>query len=318
MVSIITPCYNKGAYISETIESVIKQTYDNWELIIVDDLSTDNSVKIIQENFFDERIKLIQNTTNKGANYSRNLAIKEARGNYIIFLDADDLLATNCLAERVKQIKNTNFHFCVFSMGTFKNKLGDFDYQWMPDSKNPLKDFLQHNLPWSILQPIWRKDFLVEIGGFDINFKRLQDVELHTRALITTDLKFKQFIGKPDCFYRIDEGRKTLNAYQFLNNWVESSLLYFSKFNKAEKNHNLNRYLIGTIFKTYLQVLFAYKTNRISTQELNELESKLLSDKILMTKFQRFLFTVCRFFNLSPIHFRGVNFGISKILVLNC
>jgi len=92
VISIITACYNKASFILETIESVQQQTYKNWELIIIDDASSDYSKEIISKYLFDKRIQLIANKQNKGANYSRNLGIKTARGKYVFFLDADDLM----------------------------------------------------------------------------------------------------------------------------------------------------------------------------------------------------------------------------------
>lgn len=90
LVSVIMPNYNGAKYIKETIESVLAQTYQNWELIIVDDCSTDNSVEII-ESFDDKRIRLLHNEENSGAAISRNRAIDAANGRWIAFLDSDDL-----------------------------------------------------------------------------------------------------------------------------------------------------------------------------------------------------------------------------------
>ena len=92
LVSIITPSYNCAKYISETIQSVINQTYQNWELLITDDCSTDGTVEII--NKFcekDKRIKLLRLNSNSGAAVARNNSIEYAKGKYIAFLDSDDL-----------------------------------------------------------------------------------------------------------------------------------------------------------------------------------------------------------------------------------
>ena len=91
-ISIITPSYNSSEYIEETIQSVLNQTYEKWELILVDDFSSDNTVSII-ESFIslDSRIKLIKNTENKGAAVTRNTAILESKYSYLAFLDSDDI-----------------------------------------------------------------------------------------------------------------------------------------------------------------------------------------------------------------------------------
>lgn len=92
LVSVIMPAYNSAPFISEAIVSVRNQTYQNWELIIIDDASTDATVSIAK-NFLlnDPRIKLLKNHQNKGSGLARNMGIKEAAGKYIAFLDSDDL-----------------------------------------------------------------------------------------------------------------------------------------------------------------------------------------------------------------------------------
>lgn len=99
LVSIITPCYNSDKFISKTIESVISQTYTNWEMIIVDDCSTDNSASIIKRyTEFDKRIKYIKTEFASGSPaYPRNMGISLAKGRYIAFLDSDDLWQENKL-----------------------------------------------------------------------------------------------------------------------------------------------------------------------------------------------------------------------------
>ncbi|MFL1010606.1 glycosyltransferase family 2 protein [Flavisericum labens] len=91
LVSIVTACYNSEKYISETINSVLNQTYQNWELLLVDDCSSDNTVGVITKfQNEDKRIKVFLLNENSGAAVSRNKAIKEAQGDFIAFLDSDD------------------------------------------------------------------------------------------------------------------------------------------------------------------------------------------------------------------------------------
>ena len=92
LISIITPAFNAAMCIEKTIESVLTQTYVNWEMLIVDDCSSDNTIEIV-ENYCrtDSRIKLIKHTTNQGVAAARNTALKQANGQYIAFLDSDDM-----------------------------------------------------------------------------------------------------------------------------------------------------------------------------------------------------------------------------------
>lgn len=110
LVSIIMPSYNTGKFIKETINSVIAQTYSNWELIIVDDCSTDNTDEIVKS-INDNRIIYLKNETNSGAAISRNKALREAKGRWIAFLDSDDLWKNDKLEKQIKFMKENNCYF---------------------------------------------------------------------------------------------------------------------------------------------------------------------------------------------------------------
>ena len=104
LVSIIMPSWNTAKFIAETIQSVIDQTYQNWELLIVDDCSTDNTDEIVAS-FKDDRIKYFHNEKNSGAALTRNRAMREAQGEWIAFLDSDDLWMPKKLEKQIAQLK---------------------------------------------------------------------------------------------------------------------------------------------------------------------------------------------------------------------
>lgn len=110
LVSIIMPSYNTAQYIAKTIQSVIDQTYQNWELIIVDDCSTDDT-DILVGRIKDPRIKYIKNEKNSGAAVSRNRALREAKGKWIAFLDSDDLWKPDKLEKQIKFMNKNNYSF---------------------------------------------------------------------------------------------------------------------------------------------------------------------------------------------------------------
>ena len=105
------PSYNTSIYISETIESVLFQTYPYWELIIVDDGSTDDTDNIVKPFLDDRRIKYLKNDRNSGAAVSRNRALKEAKGKWIAFLDSDDLWLPEKLEKQLQFMLNNGYHF---------------------------------------------------------------------------------------------------------------------------------------------------------------------------------------------------------------
>ena len=115
VISIITPVHNSEKYISETIKSVQKQSYSNWEMILIDDCSTDNSVAIIEEiQANDSRIHLIKNEKNSGPAITRNKGIKAAKGEFITFLDGDDIWFLKFLETSLNTCLENNYEF-VFS-----------------------------------------------------------------------------------------------------------------------------------------------------------------------------------------------------------
>ncbi len=116
-VSIIVPVYNASKYIKKTIESVQNQTFTDWELILVDDASTDNSTDIIKEHLSDERISLYTSEDKLLAAGARNLGLEKAKGRYIAFIDADDLWMKDKLQ---KQLDFMNKNECAFSYTSYE------------------------------------------------------------------------------------------------------------------------------------------------------------------------------------------------------
>ena len=110
LVSVIMPCYNAAQYIADSIDSVISQTYKNWELIIIDDCSTDNSTEIIKK-YDDERIVLLHNEKNSGAAITRNNGIDIARGEWMAFLDSDDIWLPEKLSAQLDFMKKNDYAF---------------------------------------------------------------------------------------------------------------------------------------------------------------------------------------------------------------
>lgn len=110
LVSIVMPMYNTAEYVGASIRAVLAQTYTNWELLIVDDCSTDGSLEAAAA-FSDDRIRLLQNPHNSGAAVSRNLALREARGRWIAFLDSDDLWMPEKLEKQIRFMETNGYSF---------------------------------------------------------------------------------------------------------------------------------------------------------------------------------------------------------------
>ena len=144
LVSIIMPCYNSEKYIEATVKSVLAQTYQNWELLLVDDSSSDASIELVKA-FGDERIRIFALDKNGGAALARNKAIEEARGRWIAFLDSDDLWMPEKLERQIAYMCDGNIAFSYTDyeviddedelIATFRPKLSVCKYT----------DILKHN-----------------------------------------------------------------------------------------------------------------------------------------------------------------------------
>lgn len=110
LVSIIMPSYNTEKYITYSINSVLSQTYTNFELLIIDDCSTDATIDVIN-NYSDPRIRLLHNPYNSGAAVSRNFGLREAKGKWIAFLDSDDIWSSDKLEKQISFMEKNDYHF---------------------------------------------------------------------------------------------------------------------------------------------------------------------------------------------------------------
>lgn len=187
LVSIITPTKNRCALLSEAMTSVAAQTFEEWEHLIVDDGSIDATIEMVGEVAKgDARVRLIRRRGEQsGANVCRNLGLHESRGEFIIFLDSDDLLRPGCLERRIKLMTNNrNLDFAVYLSGFFIKEIGDWRVQ-QPEERfgDDLLRTLYFEIPWIITAPIWRRTSLQALNGFDEALPSWQDVDLHLRAI---------------------------------------------------------------------------------------------------------------------------------------
>lgn len=236
LVSIITPNYNSEMFIEETIDSVQKQVYTNWELIVVDDNSNDNSyLKAIEFSRGDKRIRVITNQTQtKGGAACRNIGIEAAKGDWLMFLDSDDVLSPNCLQVRMESVdKNQSLDLGIFNMGVY---LGShFEAKEclnLPlNESNALsiaKKFLSYTIPFPITCCLWKAEFIKKNNiHFNLGFQRLQDVEFHANVFFNfnpTYFYFKDQIA--DCYYR----RVTVSDVKYSEKFIEKIVQSFGLF----------------------------------------------------------------------------------------
>ena len=186
-MSIIIPVYNRYEFIGETLDSIIAQTYKNWECIVVDDGSTDYTVELMEcYEISDPRIRFYSRPTSKpkGANACRNYGYALSKGSYVNWFDSDDLMKENFLEEKVQSFKPgvdivISKHELVSNEGKFIRE----EKRTRP-SENLLKDYVCLGVSWYLPDPMYKRSFLENKELFDETLFRGQDRDFHIRRLI--------------------------------------------------------------------------------------------------------------------------------------
>ncbi|MGJ8593509.1 MAG: glycosyltransferase family 2 protein [Aquaticitalea sp.] len=198
-LSIITPHYNDFGGLVKIYHCLTKQTLDEWEWIIVDDCSTGKirlEVRIWLKEINDSRIRFFENNLKTNASVCRNKGIEVSISNNLIFLDSDDYMSEDFVANR-----NIKFsEFAVYPNYHVVDNLGKFFKKHLKNKEKLLDKFLSAKFLWQTSCVLWDKEFLIQIGKFDSNLERLQDVELCVRAL-SLGQNYSVVDNKVDFFY---------------------------------------------------------------------------------------------------------------------
>lgn len=181
-VSVLMPIFNAENYLAEAIDSVIFQSYQDWELIIINDGSTDRSDQIIRT-YNDKRIKYFKNAENKGITYTRNLMIERAKGEYIAFLDSDDLAHRERLKEQVSFLdKNRDYAMCGTWAYMIDNSGNVLKKMNLTHGSQEIKSTLLFSNSFVQSSVMIRSSILAEMP-YDISFPVSEDYELWTRVV---------------------------------------------------------------------------------------------------------------------------------------
>ncbi|MDY3204521.1 MAG: glycosyltransferase family A protein [Arcobacter sp.] len=258
MISVIIPCYNSSKTILRALESVINQTYQDLEIIVVDDGSIDNIKKLIESFFIDKEVqyKYIYQK-NSGPSTARNNGVINSNGEYIAFLDSDDEWHLQKLEIQMKVIieKNLNFLGSTYTYDNLENENVDV----IEARQYSFKKLLFSN-KFSTPGVIMKKSFFHELGGFDVSMKYAEDYDLWIRASFKEDLNL---IINPKLFrlYKSAYGDSGLSSHMF--SMYKSELYLFEKI-KAKKNINILEYFFFNMLVTikFVRRLFINLKNK--------------------------------------------------------
>ncbi len=303
LVSIIMPVYNAAFFLGETLQSVLNQTYNKWELVIVDDGSTDDSQNIFAQFKAQHPKKFINIQSNKnqsGAGACRNIGLQKCTGDLVIFLDSDDLLESFCIDQRVKAIKTNDV--AIFKQYVLtENRSYDLPIFNGPanNRRDAVDAFMRMEAPWQTMAPIWRKAALQKLKGFDESLVFMEDPDLHLRALVNKELKIIFCYHLPaDNYYRINN-MQSEKAFSFYKNSIQSRINFLDKLisftessSSIEKERNTKNIKIG-----YFSFLRDFVMSRFNDckDDIFQLNSRLnkanifsITDKLKL----KFLFSI--------------------------
>ncbi len=232
LVSVIVPVYNVENYIAQTINSVLNQTYSNFELLIIDDESPDRSIEICQQ-FDDSRMKIVSQK-NRGLAGARNTGIRHAQGDYLAFLDSDDLWLPEKLAQHVKHLESSPQVGVSFSRSQFIDGEGQaLGIYQMPKLQGITPDHLLCRNPiGNGSAPVIRKEVFeaicfqdhkygeVENFYFDENFRQSEDIECWLRIAAETPWKIEG-IGDALTLYRVNGEGLSANVLKQYDSWEQ-------------------------------------------------------------------------------------------------
>jgi glycosyltransferase involved in cell wall biosynthesis len=269
LISIIIPTFNRGNLIVKTLDSIISQTCTNWECIIVDDGSNDDTVTLVNEiSRKDKRVKIYNRPNNlpKGANSCRNYGFELSQGKFIQWFDSDDLMASNLLSKQLENIKNnnSNISICNFSFFRTKDNLFDFaEFNNLGSRNQILNDFIGGEIVLNTQTALFKKEFL-KFPLFNLELHRAQDLDFMYRSVKNNKNSFS-ILKEKLVFVRRHDDSITSNFMsrniQLIHDEIEVRAMIWTDFEKSNMTIRRNGAL-----KMYLQSLkyLLYKNKYIS------------------------------------------------------
>jgi len=230
LVSIIIPTYNRAIRIIQTLDSIFAQTYNNLEVIIVDDGSSDNTLQVLNgynEKNNQDRVKFkVMTQKNAGAPAARNNGLKNSNGEYVVFFDSDDIMLPEKIEIQTGIMMAENSDCCA--CGFLVNGKQEEYQPTIIEGKEVLYSFLKNKLLGSTQSWMFKKSLIVQAGGYDESLKCRQDVDI-TFRILTLQPKIsitKQILS---VFMESDDENRIMNSVLFNRSGYNSIVIYHSK-----------------------------------------------------------------------------------------
>ena len=273
-VSVIIPTYNNGKYICEAIDSIFAQTYSDYEIIVIDDGSTDNTKEIIER--FSGRLRYIYKK-NGGISSARNAGIHASKGKYLAFLDADDVWLPEILEKQIKVLEKNTKVGLVYTAKYMMDETGRLTGDVRPHypARNTNELFKGRIICMSVLA---KKDTIIKAGMFDEEMPNLEDLDLWLRVAKSSEIKF---IDQPLIKYRLHSN----NASRKYEEKAYCSVELCKKILNDEEIEIPKRYKKATLARAYYRLAKIQHEKAKFTTALHSLLFAFKSDMLLPLRF---------------------------------
>lgn len=263
LVSIIIPTYNRANLIGESLDSVLAQTYQNWECIIIDDGSTDNTDDIVESYLKkDSRFKYHHRPSkmSKGANSCRNYGFEICNGNYINWFDDDDVMLQDFIKIKIEAF-DINSNLVIGSHYVVDKDLNNRKLVEMKEQSYLFKDYFSWNLKLITCSVMIRKEFLIDKTLFNEKLKRGQETEFFSRLFFKMPSDTYKIVDIPLFLYRQHDMTKTHRNLNYVNVYKESQSFILVEFFKKSIVLG-DQDLINACYKSMLDYFFLGIVNK--------------------------------------------------------
>src|SRR5690606_23224917 len=252
-VSIIIPVYNSQQHLQETLDSIVAQSYSNWECICIDDHSEDKSYSILQDNANkDNRFKVWKRPDDlpKGGNACRNFGFSRATGEYIQWFDSDDLMDREMIEKKISNLGTRNYVICRTAY--FVDDIDELvPYDQNLDSKNLLLDYLTFKTKFFTPGPLFRASFIKKFQIIDMELKRHQEKEFFIRVILVDD-SFS-VVDEALIYRRMHDNQLSLKVNnskkKLLLEFIASKKIFDFYYKQGVSVKNVNNYFKSIFFK---------------------------------------------------------------------
>ncbi len=273
-ISVIVSVYNTEKYVKKCIESILNQTYENLELILVEDKSTDNSLEILKEYENHPKVLLIENEENKGLSYSRNIGLKKSTGKYVGYIDSDDYIEKDYYENLIKAIKMEQAEIAVCDMKLYYEDTKTFQITRGCNGKEKI-DFIDNGLAASACNKLFKREIMEQYPFAE--GKVNEDIAVVIPALV----KAKKIAYVPDVFYYYVQRDNSIQNSHFSEKRFDIFAGVDSTLKRIEKEEDYELYKDAIVFNQLIS-LFLYVFPKIENtkerkkylKKFNELSQK--------------------------------------------